>query len=332
MRGVRISPVWAAVLLVAVGLLGAAARGPRAALALDGDAVAVVDGQTITRAELERVLMEGYGFPILKQLILRELARAETRRRGIRVAQADVDAEFERSLDEIAARAGMTGEQATRENRMRALLVMLEQKHISMAEYRVAMERNAHLRAIYLADFKVDEPTLREEFARTYGEKVLVRHIQINDPRDAKRLNEVVGELNRGADFTKLAERYSDNRETAARGGELRPFTFDDEDIPPALREAAFALAPGGVSAPIRTNQYIHILKLERRIPPENVRFEDVRRDVELKMRQRLEVPQMNEIAERLFQQSKVRVIDTPLREKYEAFLRDVAAQPRSRP
>jgi len=332
MKGVRISPAWAAAMLIAGGLPGAAERGPRVALALDGDAVAVVNGQTISRAELERVLMEGYGFPILKQLILRELARAETQRRGLRVTDADVEAEFERSLEEIANRAGLTGEQATRENRMRALLVMLEQKHISMAEYRVAMERNAHLRAIYLADFRVDEPTLREEFARTYGEKAVVRHIQINDPRDARRLNEIVAELNRGADFARLAERYSDNRETAARGGELRPFAFDDEEIPPALREAAFALAPGGISAPIRTNQYVHILKLEHRIPPENVRFEDVRRDVELKMRQRLEVQQMNEIAERLFQQSKVRILDPALREKYEAFLRDAAAQPRARP
>lgn len=297
---------------------------PSTARADDGDAVAIVNGHPISRGEMIDILIEAHGVEVLQQLIILQVAKQETRQRGLRVTKADVEAEFQRSLDRIAQEAGLSPEQATEKNKRDALQAVLNERGISMSEFMIGMERNAHLRKLVEKDLRITEETLREEFARTYGEKVLVSHIQI--PRNDNRgLNEAIDLLARGADFADVARRLSKNRETAVRGGEMEPFTFDDPDIPEGLREVAFSLKPGGVSSPVLTGQYFHILKLRGRIPPESVRFEDkrVRKNVEQSLRKRAIPRAMARRAVDLFKEAKIRVLDSTLRPRYQKFLEE---------
>ncbi|MFQ5806422.1 MAG: peptidylprolyl isomerase [Phycisphaerae bacterium] len=287
----------------------------------DGGAVAIVNGHPISRVKMMEVLIDARGVEVLQQLIILQLAKQETKQRGLRVTRADVDAEFQTALTRIAKNAGMIGEYATEKNKRAALQEVLDERGISMAELMVGMERNAHLRKIVAKDLRITEQTLREEFARTYGEKVKASHIQI-DQRDARGLNEALDLLGRGAEFAAVARRLSKNPETAARGGEMEPFTFDDPEIPPALREIAFSLKPGEVSSPVLAGQYFHILKLECRIPTDNVRFEDKRAEVEQNLRERAIPQAMAKLAMQLFKQAKIRVVDSKLRPKYQEFLR----------
>lgn len=293
----------------------------------DDDAVATVDGQPITRKALFDILIDSHGAEVLQQMIILQVAKQETQRRGLRVTQADVDAEFDDALNRIAADAGMTGEYATDKNKRAALQQVLDERRISMAEFKLGMERNAYLRKLVEKDLRVTEETLREEFARTYGERVQVAHIQI-DQHDSRTLNTVVDLLNHGADFGDIARQYSVNAETAARGGEMEPFTFNDPNIPPALREAAFSLKEGGVSNPVLAGQYFHILKLLRRIPTTGARFEDVRDEIEKSVRQRATPQAMSRLAMDLYKQAKVTVLDGALRAKYQEFLEKGAAAP----
>jgi len=294
--------------------------GPAGVCADDGDAVAIVNGHPISRGELIDVLMDARGVEVLQQLIILQVAKQETRRHGIRVTPADVDAEFQSALTRIAENAGMTGEYATEKNRREALQRVLDERGISMAEFMVGMGRNAHLRKIVEKDLRITEETLREEFARTYGEKVHVRHIQVPQ-NDTRGLNQALDLLARGADFADVARRVSKNPETAARGGEMKPFTFDDPEIPAALREIAFSLKPGEVSSPVLAGQYFHILKLICRIPPDNARFEDERDKVAQSVRQRAIPQAMAKLAVGLFKEAKIKVLDSKLRPKYQEFL-----------
>ena len=219
----------------------------------DGDAFVIVNGRPITRTEVVDVLMEAHGLSITQQLIVLELARQETKRRGLEVTAADVEAEFRRALDQIIAGVDSDGT-VTEESKRQALQTMLEEKNISMAEFLIGMERNAHLRKAVQQELRINEATLREEFARTYGEKVAVRHIQIS-VSDAALLNRALDQLRQGKDFAEVARQLSQNAATAAQGGQMAPFTFDDPEIPAALREAAFALRPGEVSAAVRVQR-----------------------------------------------------------------------------
>lgn len=295
--------------------------------AQNGDAVAIVNGKPITKQRINKVLMDAYGVEVMQQLIITELAKRESQRRELRVTRADLDAEFQDALRRIAVESGMSAEDASEENKMKALRTVLDQKRISMAEFMLGMERNAHLRKCVEQEFKPDEATLREEFARTHGEKVRVRHIQISI-HNQRALSEVGTLLRRGADFADIARQKSENPETAPRGGELAPFTFQTPMVEPVLREAAFALAPGEISNPIRTDQYFHILKLEERIPPDDVRFESVRDQVEQDMRGRVVPEKMAELAATLFRKASVRVLDVEMRLKYQKFLNQSASRP----
>ncbi|MBL8880993.1 MAG: peptidylprolyl isomerase [Phycisphaerales bacterium] len=310
-----------AILVSAMVIAGAL---PIAALAQkDGDAIAIVNGKSLSRARVVDLLMESHGIEAMQQLILLDLAKQESAKRGFKVQPSDVTSEFNRSLDKIAAAAG--GEVIDEAAKRLALDTLLAQKGLSLAEFMVGMERNAHLRKVVESEIKISDDLLREEFSRTYGEKVQVRHIQI-PAAEPRELTDVIEQLNQKREFADVARQLSRNPDTAAGGGELPAFAFDDSTIPAVLREAAFSMQPGEVSAPIRVDNWFQILKLEKRIAPENAKFEDVRPQVEQRFRDRVVPQEMSRLATELFKKAEVRVIEPKLREKFEELRKKSAA------
>ncbi len=59
--------------------------------------------------------------------------------------------------------------------------------------------------------------------------------------------------------FEEMAVRYSDDKNSGMRGGLLQP--FEQGAMPEAFDSAAFAMADGGISAPIRTEFGWHLIK-----------------------------------------------------------------------
>ncbi len=291
----------------------------------DGDAVVLVNGRPITKAQMVDLLMEARGLEIMQQLIVLELAKEETRRLKIRVSTDDVQREFERALTKIAPPVDAKGQALSAEEKQKSLEMLLQQKGVTLTEFKIGMERNAHLRKVVEHGFRVDDATLREEFARVYGEKVEVRHIQIGD---VTGLHEALNRLEKGTDFGDVARAVSQNTDTAPSGGLLAPFAFNDEVVAPVLREAAFSMKPGEVSKPIRVGTWWHILKLERRLPAPDVRFEDVREQVEQSLRDHAVPEQMNRLIMDLFEKADVKVLDGALKQKYEKLLKENAAMP----
>ncbi len=290
----------------------------RVAQAADGNAVAIINGHSLSKRRMVDVLMESHGLQILQQLIVLELAKQQTDRYNLRVTAADVDREFERALEEIAPEVNEQGKQLTPAERQQVLDYLLAQKGLSLIEFKLGMERNAHLRKLVERDLRIDEATLREEFRRQYGEKVEVRRIQIDD---RNTLYEALRALGDGEDFADVARRVSQDAETAPVGGLSEPFAFNDERWAPVLREKAFSMEPGEVSTPIRVGRRWFIIKLERRISPRNVRFEDVREEVERKLRERVIPQEMEKLVLELYREAEIRVLDRDLRPKFEQWL-----------
>jgi parvulin-like peptidyl-prolyl isomerase len=286
----------------------------------DGDAIVIVNGRPITRKQMVDLLMEARGLEVMQQLIVLELAKEETRRLKIRVTDEDVQREFDRALTKIAPPVDAFGRTLTSEDKQKSLEMLLQQKGITLTEFKIGMERNAHLRKVVEQSFRVDDATLREEFARLYGEKVEVRHIQVGD---VNGLHEALNRLEKGEDFVAVVHAVSQNPDTAPSGGMLAPFAFNEEVVAPVLREAAFSMKPGEVSKPIRVGTWWHILKLERRIPAPDVKFEDVRPQVEQSLREHAIPQQMNRLVMELFQKADVKVLDSELKRKYQKLLRD---------
>jgi parvulin-like peptidyl-prolyl isomerase len=89
------------------------------------------------------------------------------------------------------------------------------------------------------------------------------------DPKAKKPLTEaeakakaekLSAELKAGADFAKLAQENSDDKESAAKGGAYATIKRS-ENFPPAIKEAVFKLEAGQVSEPVRQANGFYILK-----------------------------------------------------------------------
>lgn len=310
------------------GLLKRPAAATPAPQVRDGDAIAIVNGKPIGKSEMIKILMDIRGVEVLQQMILLETARQATAAKKMKVTPGDIEREFQESLDRIAADANITGEDATPENKLKALETMLTNKRLSMSEYRLAIERNAHLRKLVESDLKITDETLRAEFGRVYGEKRVIRHIQI-PVGDDRLLNEALNQLQAGAEFSEVARRLSKNPETAPRGGEMEPFAFDDAQIPAGMREQTFLMKPGEVSVPIRTDEMFHIIRLERIVEPESAKFEDVREIIERSIRTRAMAEQMRKLANEQFSTAKVKVLDAELKTRYEKLVAETTAENR---
>lgn len=89
-------------------------------------------------------------------------------------------------------------------------------------------------------------------------------HIMIEEKADGSQqvtLNEVEAKLKEGGDFSALAKKYSDDKESAVMGGDVG---FSAGDVfEPEFEKALAALAQvGDVSQPIKTRYGYHIIKL----------------------------------------------------------------------
>ena len=87
-----------------------------------------------------------------------------------------------------------------------------------------------------------------------------------------KRIVDLFKKLEAGEEFNTLATEHSDDKETAAKGGNLGVHALTD--FPPKIRKVIQGLAVGKHSEPVETDTGLHIFKLEERNIPELTELE----------------------------------------------------------
>lgn len=89
---------------------------------------------------------------------------------------------------------------------------------------------------------------------------------------------EIKSRLDKGEDFSTLAKEYSDDKQTAKRGGDLSWFGVGRMVVP--FEKAAFALNPGEISEPVKTNFGWHIIKVvdKRQVEPYEKKKADIQK------------------------------------------------------
>jgi parvulin-like peptidyl-prolyl isomerase len=106
-------------------------------------------------------------------------------------------------------------------------------------------------------------------------EEVHARHILVKDEALARRLAD---ELAVGGNFATLAGEHSTDPGSGARGGDLGFFGRGRMVKP--FEEAAFALKPGQLSKPVKSQFGWHLIKVEERRAERAVGFEEVRAEI----------------------------------------------------
>jgi hypothetical protein len=281
--------------------------------------VATVNDARIDRAELLDVLVAGRGLPVLHQLVLREAAAQEGIRRGLSLTDEDVTREYDLTL-QAEHFNGHDVENLTPARREQMIADWTRTRGITREELHIAMVRQAWLRKLVGPPAAITDDALREEHARVHGEKVEVRHIQLQAPRYYEPLK---ARLDRGERFEDLVPLYSQNITSREKAGLLPPFSRNDTTVPPVFAEAAFALAPGETSKPIEAEGSFHVLRLERRLPADGVPLDSVRGDLRRRLQARRQVQAMQDLGSRLLMQSRLQINDPALREAYRAHQAD---------
>jgi hypothetical protein len=80
-----------------------------------------------------------------------------------------------------------------------------------------------------------------------------------------EKVDDLEKKLKAGDDFTALAHSESDNQASAAKGGDLGPFTMGDANIPANIKSSIAKLEPGQYSEPIQIPSGFLIVKLMSR-------------------------------------------------------------------
>jgi peptidyl-prolyl cis-trans isomerase C len=106
-------------------------------------------------------------------------------------------------------------------------------------------------------------------------QEVHARHILVETEDEAKAVEE---ELKKGADFAELAKKKSKDP-GASDGGDLGFFTKDQ--MVPEFSAVAFALEPGKISDPVKTQFGWHVIKVEEKRNRKAPDFEQVKAQIE---------------------------------------------------
>ena len=247
---------------------------------LDSEVVAVINGEEISRDTLANVLISINGAEGLERIIRRTLVKQEARKRNLSITGEEVAERVElhinAQIQQQMKQGGLKDEQDLKRE--------LEKAGMTLEKYRTNIAKmfkltNGQIEAELLAEkiiretVKITNEELHEAFEEQLGEKILARQIVFRSNRDAEKALE---RLKSGANFESLAKKESIDRNSASRGGRMRP--FGPEGV---MGKAVASLKNGELSDIVKTDSGYHIIKLEKRIPRSTKKFSEVKEDLE---------------------------------------------------
>ena len=213
------------------------------------EASMVAAGEALTTTEGQEMLAQGREW-VLDMMIDQVLIEAAATEAGITVSDDEVETAINTDREEVGEDAFKTW---LADNGI-SLEALYEQQRDEMVATRMA------------SLIAADVPTRTEH--------VHARHILVSTEEEAQQ---ILSQVQAGAEFVTLARTYSQDTSTRDTGGDLK---FFPQGVLTSLEvsEAAFALQPGQVSSVVQSELGYHIVQVVERAPdmevtPENLRL-----------------------------------------------------------
>jgi peptidyl-prolyl cis-trans isomerase C len=149
-------------------------------------------------------------------------------------------------------------------------------------------------------------------------QEVHARHILVETEDDAKAIE---AELKKGADFAELAKKKSKDP-GASDGGDLGFFTKDQ--MVPEFSAVAFALEPGKISDPVKSQFGWHVIKVEEKRSRKAPDFDQVKGQIETYVTRKAQA----EYVAKLRETAKVERMDQPSEAAAKADAKPADAKP----
>jgi len=224
--------------------------------------MAMVNAAEITQSQLAAECLSRHGNAVLEALVNRELIAQSCARQSIAVTPQDVDAE----IDAMAKRFSLP--------RDKWISLIQQERGISPQQYSedivwpmIALRRLAH------AGIEPTPEELQQAFENQFGEAIKARIIVTRSRQEAEQLRAKA--LAAPADFGGLARQHSVDVGSASANGWVQPIRRHSGDD--GFERVVFALRPDDISPVVQVADQFIVVKCEDRLPPADVKLEDVR-------------------------------------------------------
>jgi parvulin-like peptidyl-prolyl isomerase len=257
--------------------------------------LAFLRDEPVTWSLLGDRLIEARGGAVLAEVILDRTIAQRLAEAGMTITDAEVDAE----RDILAMALSDDKDQAAR------LLIELRQRRgLGDQRYASFLQRQAGLRKLIQPQVEVSTAAVAQAFQLEYGPKYEVRIIVTPTLADAGK---VMREEQTGVPFHELAVRHSTDA-SRTQGGMLSPFSLVDSTYPAAIRAAVATLRVGSISQPVAIENGFALIKLERKIDAQDVKFDDVKEKLTLLVRRRVENLLMRQLERAMLDDANARL------------------------
>lgn len=242
--------------------------------------VAIVNDDIITLSEMNEMvtsinLTNNHSMDqdeVLQQMIEQKLFEQEADKLGIKVSEAELDA----GIAQVKQRFNLNDEQMEE---------VLEKQNLTMESFREQWRLQTLSNKLLESQLKnkivVTDDEIAEYYKANYGggtgtvassapssgpvEEVRIAHILISSSSpDAEGRAEKVAEMAKsGEDFAQLAKEYSDDSNSAGKGGDLG--YFKQGDLIETLETAVENTPEGEVAGPVESPAGYHVIKVVER-------------------------------------------------------------------
>ncbi len=227
----------------------------------EGEVVAKINNDVITKDELYDLLVEQNGAQVLDTLISEKIIKLEIEKQKIEIPEEEI----EKVINEIKESYG--GDEAFNQ--------AMEYYGYTLEDIKKNITTNIQIKKLLEPSISITEEEIKDYF-ETYKdmlnqkEQVRASHILVETEEKAKEVKE---KLLAGGDFAEIAKEYSQDINNKDLGGDLG--FFSRGEMLPTFENAAFALEIGEISDPVQTDYGFHIIKVEEKKEEKEANFEE---------------------------------------------------------
>lgn len=213
--------------------------------------VARVGPEVITKDELYNFMVQQTGQEALDNLVVKKIIELEAENQNIKVTADEIDKEVEDLAKYYGGKDAMTQ--------------TLAMYNINLDQVREDVTVNIKLEKLLSQRIEITDQEVQEHFqvnqeAYAVEEQIKVSHILVDSEETAQEITTLLAE---GRNFADLAEEYSTDTGSKNQGGNLGMVTRGE--MVEEFEQAAFAMQPGQISDPVKSEYGYHIIKVDEK-------------------------------------------------------------------
>jgi parvulin-like peptidyl-prolyl isomerase len=288
---------------------------PRADNPAPKNAAAFLFGKQLNWSDLMPSLVESAGGQTLVDQVLDMAVDARLARDNIKITDEQLAFEQKAITQALSDNPDVAA---------RLLADLRRQRGLGETRFKALLRRQAGLRIIVQPEILITDAGLQQAYQAIHGPRYEVRLIVVRSLKDA---SEVRRRLEAGESFIDLAIKLSTDT-SRVQGGLLSPITPADPTYPKIIRDRLPTLKVGEASDPLALDNSFAIIRLERKIEGDNVKFDDVKDQMAAAVRRMLETQAIQRTKKNLLQHADIIILDPALKRSWEDQIERLGKEP----